>query len=506
MPISASNIVSIVPRILKGTGSDLVFNGLVLSKNSRLAVNAPTAYSSASAVASAFGEASDEYKFAQVYFGGYKNSQIKPSVLYFYRYCDTGVAPFVRGTALKPSTALASLKQISNGAFSVTLTGKIHTVSSLDLSSASSLSEVADKVQEALRDLDSDSEDAELSGLTVAFDSVTNAFTITNGTSSSNVSVDTPTGDVALAMGFTADACVVSEGSDSTTLSATLNKLTLSFQNFVTFTTLWEASDDEALELGEWATANASAGVCYLYVLWDSSKENADSNSKSIIAEKLITENIAATTVVYDSYRVAAFIMGAAASIAWDNKNSTITFAFKSQDGLGANVLDTDEANALEGHKVNFIGNYATRNDNFVWLYSGRMLGEWDWIDTYLNSIWLCNAMQVQVMAGFEAVRRVPYTLRGYAMIRSWLRDVINRAKNNGVIEAGVSLSETQKSSLIEELGADYSDEIYNNGYYLQILDPSAQTRQQRKSPSCNLVYTYGGAVHRLTMPSIAVV
>ena len=109
-------------------------------------------------------------------------------------------------------------------------------------------------------------------------------------------------------------------------------------------------------------------------------------------------------------------------------------------------------------------------------------------------------------MAGFEAVRRVPYTLRGYAMIRSWLRDVINRAKNNGVIEAGVSLSETQKSSLIEELGADYSDEIYNNGYYLQILDPSAQTRQQRKSPSCNLVYTYGGAVHRLTMPSIAVV
>ena len=79
MPISASNIVSIVPRILKGTGSDLVFNGLVLSKNSRLAVNAPTSYSSASAVASAFGETSDEYKFAQVYFGGYKNSQIKPS-------------------------------------------------------------------------------------------------------------------------------------------------------------------------------------------------------------------------------------------------------------------------------------------------------------------------------------------------------------------------------------------------------------------------------------------
>lgn len=506
MPISANNIVSIVPRILKGTGSDLVFNGLVLSKNSRLAVNAPTPYSSASSVSTAFGEDSDEYKFAQVYFGGYKNSQIKPSTLYFYRYCESAVAPFVRGTSLKPSIALASLKQIKSGTFSVILTGTSHTASNLDLSEATSPSDVANKVQTALRALDISSDNDELSNITVEFDSVTNAFTINNGTASANVSIAVPTGNVAELMGFDPESSVVSDGSNETSLSATLNKLTLSFQNFVTFTTLWEATDDESMDLAQWASTNASAGVCYLYVLWDSSKANADSNNKNVIAEKLIAENIAATTVVYNSYRVAAFIMGATASIAWDKKNSTITFAFKSQDGLGANVLDTDEAIALEGHRVNFIGNYATRNDNFVWLYNGRMLGEWDWIDTYLNSIWICNAMQVQVMAGFESVRRVPYTARGYAMIRSWLKDVINRAKENGVIEAGVSLSEAQKSSLIEELGGDYSAEIYNNGYYLQILDPTAQTRQQRKSPSCNLVYTYGGAVHRLTMPSIAVV
>ena len=45
MAISASNIVSVVPRILTGTGSDLVFNGMVFSKDSHLPVNTPVPFS-----------------------------------------------------------------------------------------------------------------------------------------------------------------------------------------------------------------------------------------------------------------------------------------------------------------------------------------------------------------------------------------------------------------------------------------------------------------------------
>lgn len=504
MAISASNIVSVVPRILTGTGSDLVFNGMVFTKDYHLPVNTPMPFASASSVADYFGDDSDEYEFASVYFGGYQNSQIKPSSLYFYRHPEQAIAPFVRGKTVIPSDALASLKAISSGTFSVALSGVTRTASQIDLSSSSTLSDAADKVQVALRAVQGD--DEELASLTVVFDATQNTFTVTNGKNGEEYSITCPTGDISQAMNFNADTCTISAGAKAQTLTETINTLTKSFQNFVTFTTMWEPTDDEAMLLARWASSNASNGSCYLYVLYDSSEGNLDANNSKIIAEKLKAENMGAVTVVYPSFIQAAFVMGAAASIAWDNANGTITFAFKSQDGLGADVNDTDAAVALEGHGVNFIGNYATRNDNFIWFYNGQMLGSWDWIDTYLNSIWLCNAMQVQGLAGFKSVRRVSYTPEGYAIIRSWFRDVINRAINNGVIEAGVTLSETQKSALVQELGGDFSNEIYNNGYYLQILDATAQTRQQRKSPACNLVYTYGGAVHRLTVPAIAVV
>ena len=203
---------------------------------------------------------------------------------------------------------------------------------------------------------------------------------------------------------------------------------------------------------------------------------------------------------------MASFIMGVTASIAWDQANSTITYAFKHLSGFGANVDKTSYANALDKHKVNYMGNFATRNDNFILSHNGSMLGEWDWIDPYINAVWLCNSLQVQLMAMIETANRIPYNENGYAKIRSNCKDIINRALNNGVIDVGINISDAQKAELTTLLGGDYSDEIKNNGYYLQIVDATASIRQARKTPSINLVYTYGGSVHKLVVPATAVV
>ena len=499
MAISANQIVQVLPRILTGTGQDLVFNGMVLDENTRIPTASPISFSSADAVGEYFGVASDEYTFASVYFGGYNNSQLKPSLLYFYKLAPNGVSPFVRGTSLTPATALATLTAITSGSFSVIINGDNYELTSLDLSAATSLSDVASTIQSALVT-------AGATNAVVSFSSIDNSFTLDAGEVGAEKSVTVPSGDVATAMGFAEDTAVVSAGADAQTVTETMTELTSSFQNFVTFTTLAEASDADAISLAQWATTQANAGTMYLYVCWDSSEANKDPLNTTVIAEQLKALEVTATTVVYPSYKIAAFTMGAAASIAWDQTNGTITFAFKAQSGLGADITKTEDSVALLGHGVNFIGNYATRNDNFVFFYNGQMLGEWAWIDTYLNACWLCNALQVQLMAMFTANRRIPYTEAGYAIIRANCRDVINRAINNGVINAGVSLSEAQISTLVSELGGDFSNEIYTNGYYLQILDATANARQQRTSPPCNLVYTYGGAVQRLVLPAIAVV
>lgn len=498
MAISASQIVQVLPRIHTGTGTDLVFNGMVLDDNVLLPAATPLSFSSADAVGEYFGLTSDEYNFAVVYFGGYNNSQIKPSLLYFYRLTPSGAAPFVRGETLAPAKALATIKAVSAGDIKISLSGTEYTATGIDFSAVNSLSDAASILQTALT--------TQGAGVAVAYNSVNNAFTITSTAVGEQESITVPTGTAAVALGFNAETATVSPGENATDVVGSMTTLTHQFQNFVTFTTLAEPEDADALALANWVSAQANAGTMYLYICWSSSKANLDTTNTTVIAEQIKALNATGTTVVYPSYNIAAFVMGTAASIAWDQTNGTITFAFKAQSGLAADVTDTQHSVALLEHGVNFIGNYATRNDNFVFFYNGQMFGEWLWIDTYLNACYLCNKLQVQLMAMFTSNRRIPYTSAGYAIIRANCRDVIEAAINNGVIDIGVSLSNAQKSQLTSELGGDFSDEIYNNGYYLQILDATAQARQQRVSPPCNLVYTYGGAVQRLTVPAIAVV
>ncbi len=340
------------------------------------------------------------------------------------------------------------------------------------------------------------------------FSSVNNTFTITSGTVGEEGSVSFADGSIAEIMNLTkSSGATLSAGENANnTLTNCLNTITQKFQNFVTFTSLFEPTDDQAVEMGTWASNNANQGTMYLYVCWDSDPNNLVQSYNDTITDKLKALNIGATTVTFGTYKECAFIMGAAASVDYSQTNGTITFAFKAQNGLGATINDTTDHDTLLNRGLNFIGNYATRNDQFVFLYNGQMLGEWAWIDAYLNAVWLCNALQVQIMAGFKANRRVPYTESGYSIIRSWCRDVINRGLNNGVIDTGMSLSETQKTNLIQELGGDYSDEITNNGYYLQVVDVSATERQHRESPKCNLIYCYAGSVQKLNLPVVAVV
>ena len=465
MAISANQIVQVLPRLLTGTGKDLQFNGLVLDKSNLIPVDEVLSFGDAESVSDYFGTLSDEYKFAQIYFGGYTNSQIKPSILNFYRNVREGANAFVRGVELAPVKALSDLKSISSGSFNVSFDGSAVELTEVDLSSANSLSDVASIIELALQE--------EVNGVSCTYSSHNNCFTVQGVSKLDSSSVSDISGDIAIAMGLTDTNAVVSVGSAVKSVNDIMNSLTSKYQNFVTFTTLDEPSDADALELAKWSSAQSNAGTMYLYVCWDSDKGNLDINNTNVIAEQLKAENIGATCVVYNSYAYAAFIMGTGASI---------------------------------HHGVNFMGNFATRNDNFIFLYNGSMLGAWSWIDTYLNACWLCNAFQVQIMAGFKAVRRAPYNEYGYALVRSWCKDVINRAVNNGVIDTGVTLSETQKSTLIQELGADYSSDIFSNGYYLQVKEGSVNARQQRETPVCNFVYTYGGAIHKLTMPAIAVV
>ena len=79
MAIPASYIVAINPRLINAGGTDLEFNGLLLSKNPLIPLSSSVMiFANADTVGDYFGIESDEYKAAVIYFAGYNNSFSKP--------------------------------------------------------------------------------------------------------------------------------------------------------------------------------------------------------------------------------------------------------------------------------------------------------------------------------------------------------------------------------------------------------------------------------------------
>jgi len=271
----------------------------------------------------------------------------------------------------------------------------------------------------------------------------------------------------------------------------------------VTFTTIGEQNSDGMLEYAQWANG---MGVNYLYVAYSTDERLLQQSGAASPADALKDAELSAVALVYGGIEYAAFIMGTFASVAWNRRQSVITAAFKSQSGLPANITSEATAAILEGKRVNFYGKFATRNDDFTFLYPGAMFGDYRFIDPYINAVWLNSALQLAILNGITLAGRTPYNEPGYTKIRAWAMDAITRARFNGIIDAGVTLTQTQINQVKEEAGRDISTELFANGFVLQIEDPGAQVRVTRESPNCSLWYTYGGSVHRVVLASTAII
>lgn len=499
MPIPASQIVEVNPRIVTPGGNDLEFNALFLSSSSVIPLSQfVLAFTSATDVGAYFGLDSEEYALAGTYFQGFDNSQSKPHALLIAPLMNAARAAFVRGGVF--TLTLADLTAITDGTFNITLGGVAAELTGISFATATSLSACAAILQTALQ---AESESEAVSGATVTYSSTLNAFTVTSGAEGADASIALPSGTVASALGFAAADAVVSAGSAQLSAAANMEAVLEVTRNFVTFMSIPQLSEQEVIDFSAWA---ATQGVNYLHVFWDDSVGNTAAAPSGTIAQALTEANAGSVCGIYGTAQYAAFICSCAACIAYDKVNGTITFMFKGQSGLPANVTNGTIANTLNSIGLNYIGNYATRNDQFIFLANGEMWGEWRWIDTYLNAVWLNNALQVACMNGFKNNLRVPYTEEGYTIVRSWCMDPINRALTSGVIEPGVTLSESQKAQLQREAGKDISQQLYSDGYYLKVEDPAPAIRQQRGTPDASLWYTYGGAIHKLELASTAVV
>lgn len=358
---------------------------------------------------------------------------------------------------------------------------------------------------------------AKATGVDVSYDSVSGAFVITSGITGEISTADFATGTLSASLLLTeATGAVLSQGADDAVPAAFMNGIIAVTTNWVTFMTAFDpdaSGNDVKQAFAAWNTLQNNR---FGYVCWDtdSAPTLADPATTSL-GYVLENNGNSGTCLIYEAtdLNLAAFICGAAASIDFEEKNGRITFAFKSQAGLEASVSDATVAINLggnpqnagdRGNGYNFYGAYGAANQNFVWFQRGFVTGDFAWFDSYINQVWLNNAIQLALLNLLQNANSIPYNSAGNNLIAAALADPIEAGLNFGAFAPG-TISAAQIAAVNAAAGADVAATLQTQGYYLQILPASSSVRAARGSPPCKFWYLDRGSVQSITLSSIAV-
>jgi hypothetical protein len=342
------------------------------------------------------------------------------------------------------------------------------------------------------------------SAATVTYDSLRAAFKVTSPTTGVDSSVGFATNTLAAGLKLTsATGAVQSDGAAAATAAGVLAGVVAVNQNWATFMTVWEPDLDDKLAFAAWVQTTNQR---YAYIAWDSDEAPTVGDAPDSFGAQVKAAEDNGVFVLFDSDgKKAAFVCGVTASIDFTQTDGRITYAFKAQAGLTADVTDATVANNLLANGYNFYGAYATANQQFTNLQNGAIAGAWRWLDPYINQIWLNAALQLAYMVFFSNARSVPYNAQGYSMLRTVALDPIRAALNAGVIRAGITLSSAQRAQLNTAAGLDIASTVEQQGWFLLIQDATPEVRAARGSPPMIFWYTDGGSIQKIELASINV-
>ena len=340
---------------------------------------------------------------------------------------------------------------------------------------------------------------------TVAYDPQLHAFVISSPMEGDASTMAYATGTLAAAIKLqAAQGAVLSQGADAAVPADTMAAIVAVTQNWATFMTVFKPDEDVMLEFANWVNTSNDR---YAYIAWDTNVVAEQADQPTTFGQ--LVADFDGVCSIYEGAdgvgKIAAFICGATGSINFSETNGRITYAYKGQSGLPIAVTDATIANNLLGNGYNFYASYATANDQFNMFQNGSISGDWNWLDPYINQIYLNSQFQLAFMELLTQIKSVPYSDRGYAILRATAMDPINEALNFGSIVAGVTLSESQKAQVNTAADAVIAPTLENVGWYLKISDAPPDVRAVRGSPPMTFWYTDGGAIQKINLASIDV-
>lgn len=347
------------------------------------------------------------------------------------------------------------------------------------------------------------------SSVSVSYDSQLARFLITSPTTGALSTMAYATGTIAAGLKLqAAQSATLSQGAAAATPAGTMGDIVDVTQNWASFMTCFEPSTDTMIDFADWVQTTNDR---YMYVGWYSDTAPLEGAAPDSFPGLVSAAEMSGVVPIYEpatddgNGRKAALICGIAGATNYALANGSLAYAYKGQGGLVADITNATQAQNLIANGSNFYGAYATANDRFVNLQRGVMPGPWKFINQYVDQIWLSNALQLAFMLLLTQVRKLPYNTTGYSMLRAAANDPIQQAITNGVIQPGVTLSQSQKAQINAAAGFAIADSIQTNGWYLLVQDAPPEVRAVGGSPPMTLWYTSGGAIQNIELASINV-
>lgn len=463
--------------------------------------------------ASSFGQ-DDVYGALVKYFSFIAKSGTSPEKAVVMRWYKTASAPFIRGTSLPSATALATLKEITNGSLTVTFNGTEFTANSLDFSSETSLSGCATVIQTVLN---ANTEGGEVfTNAVVEFNSTINSFVITLGATGADATVGEVTGDedTLAALGFT--NAILSQGVDAESFATFCDRVNDANPAGFTITTLEELTNAEKLEAVAWLQQVVQEQT--LYTRFKLCFNFADKTTLEEFADAMKENSYTGVAITYDPKGELVNILDCAitASTNYEAENSTKNYNFQPAVGYTSiidygtvtsyqdGVTNAGMYNELVGLGANFVYSVGYGEQEQTYYGIGTMLGDFRTEDIQANQGALESDLQVATVNALDAVEKVK--LRGTdadEMIATIINPSFVKFQNNGAIARNGALSNTDRISITNQFGdVGAADSVEQNGYFYRvesITDADTANRRRR----VRYAYLAGGAVNKVVFNAI---
>jgi len=440
-----------------------------------------------------FGTSSAEYLRAVFYFGFISKNITAPKKISFSRWAETNQAARIYGKA--KTFAVSQFTGTTTGALKLTIGAYTGDVTSLNFSSATTLSQVASILQTAIRAVSAGG--ANWTSASVTYNAVAQRFELVGGVvGAAAVATAAPASgvDVRTLLGWDVTAIFSPGVAAQEPLDAFIDSVNVS-DNFGSFAFAHPISQSQAVAV---AQQNDTYNVKFLFTL-PIAAADAASYYGALSGLSGVATTLAPLSTEYPELLPAAIL----AATDYSRRNSVQNYMFQ-QASLTPSVLLTADANTMDLNRVNYYGRTQTAGQNIDFYQRGVMMGlATDPVDmnTYANEMWLKDAAGAAIMGLLLSLARVSANSTGRGQVLSILQNVIEQAAFNGTISVGKPLSQTQKLFITNLTGDPEAwQQVFRLGYWVDCTIQSYVTQDSRTEYKAvyTLIYSKDDAIRKV--------